>query len=154
MCDIQRNGRNSGSRTDRFCKATSAITLPHTLLFVLTAVITLNGRFHQRTHPIPDDGTGVRIEHMSLVVRMFHFQTIVSGLNIFVGGDLVARSVDISFDLSLLELKLVSTKVKRLGNRTEPSYRYFASSRDYSPSIRNTCFSTCYSVPPSSSTSR
>lgn len=50
---------------------------------------------------------------MGLVVRMFHFETIASGLDIFVRGDLVARSVDVSFDLGLLKLKLVSAQVER-----------------------------------------
>ena len=113
MRDIQRNGRNSGSRTDGFCQTNSTITLSYTLPAVLTAVVTFNGRFHQRLHPLPDDGLGVRIEHMGLIVRMFHFETIASGLDIFVGGDPVARSVDISFDLGLLKLKLVSTQVER-----------------------------------------
>ena len=113
MCDIQRNGRNSGSRTNGFCQTTSATTPPYTLPAVLTTVITFNGRFHQRLHPLPDYGLGVRIEHMGLVVRMFHFETIASGLDIFVRGDLVARSVDVSFDLGLLKLKLVSAQVER-----------------------------------------
>lgn len=49
---------------------------------------------------------------MSLVGRMLHLETIVSGLNVLVGDDFVARSVDISFNLSLLRLKSASAKVK------------------------------------------
>lgn len=88
---------------------------------------------------------------MSLVGRVFHSETVVSGLNSLVGGDFVAKSVDISFNLSLLKLKLASAKVKTL-EEFEPLGRYFASSRDYAPSIHNTCSSMCCSVPPSSST--
>jgi len=50
------------------------------------------------------------MEHVGLVVRMFHFETIASRLDILVRGDLVTRNVDISFDLSLLELKSASAK--------------------------------------------
>lgn len=40
---------------------------------------------------------------MSLVVRVFHFETITSGLNILIGSDLITTNVDISFNLSFLE---------------------------------------------------
>ena len=49
------------------------------------------------------------MEHVGLVVRMFHSETIASGLDILIRGDLVASNVDIAFDLSLLKLKLAST---------------------------------------------
>ena len=55
---------------------------------------------------------------MSLVVRMFHFETIVSRLDVFVGGDLITRNVDISFDLGLLKLKLASVKSTENSVRT------------------------------------
>ena len=54
----------------------------------------------------------IRIEHMSLVVRMFHFETIVSGLNVLVGDDFVARSIDISFNLGLLKSISASAELK------------------------------------------
>lgn len=41
---------------------------------------------------------------MSLVVRVLHLETIVSGLDILVGSDLVTGNIDISLDLNLLKL--------------------------------------------------
>ena len=55
------------------------------------------------------------MEHMCLVVRVFHFETIASGLDIFIRGDLVTSNVDISFDLGLLKLELASTREKTGG---------------------------------------
>lgn len=90
---------------------------------------------------------------MCLVVRMIHSETIVSGLNALVGGDFVTKGVDISLNLGLLKLESASAKVTAPG-KSKPLRRCFASSRDYAPSIRNTCFSMCDNVPPSSSTIR
>ena len=89
------------------------ITLSNNLLSILTAVVTLDSRFHQRFHPLPDDRVGVRIEHMSLVVRVFYFETVASRLNILVGDDFVTGSVNVSFDLGFLKLELASARVKR-----------------------------------------
>ena len=50
------------------------------------------------------------MEHVGLVVRMFHFETIASRFDILIRGDLVTRNVDIPFDLSLLESKSASTE--------------------------------------------
>jgi len=50
------------------------------------------------------------MEHVGLVVRMFHSETIASGFDILIRDDLITRNVDISFDLSLLELKSASAQ--------------------------------------------
>ena len=115
MCDIQWDSWDGSGRADRLCQPTSALIFPCSIPAGLTAVVTFDGRFHQCFHPFSNDGLGGRIEHMSLVVRMFHLETITSRLDILVGGDLVARNVDVSFDLSLLKSILVSVLGEKTG---------------------------------------
>lgn len=49
---------------------------------------------------------------------MFHFESIVSRFDVLVGGDLITRNVDITFDLCLLKLKLAFVKSTENSVRT------------------------------------
>ena len=57
------------------------------------------------------------MEQMSLVVRVFHFETVASRLDVLVGGNLISRNVDISLDFGLLNPKVspvTSEKLQKL----------------------------------------
>jgi hypothetical protein len=68
----------------------------------LTRIISGDGRFHDRFHPVTDDGLLVRAEIICLVVIVLNTKTITTRIHILVVHNLVANDIDEAFHFCLL----------------------------------------------------